>query len=601
MNNLLSRHSSKIVILLLIIELFLGFFSLYNDSGTTDEVAHIPAGYAYLKFRDYRLNPEHPPLIKAYAALPLLFADLKFPLDLPAYRDEINGQWETGWKFIYHSDNNPDLILTLSRLPVLLLSLLLGFFVYSWTAKTLNKKTGLVALFFYVFSPNILAHSRLVTTDLGFAATFFITIYFFHQFLKRPSWKSLVLTGVFFGLAQLSKFSNLILIPYLALLLLSFSVFSKERFDFPFFSPLKKEWLRRLSFFVFSLIFIFVLGFVLVGMGYHLVSLHTPKEIFHAGIDQLLPGDYDLASIKNFLHALAKNPILRPYSWYLLGLEMVSLHLKYGHTTYFLGKVGHEGWWYYYPLSFLLKTPIPVLIMLFVSLILFFKDQIIKRTKSRNFRTYYQSLKAWLNENFFEFICWLAIITFFVVGLRSKLNIGLRHILPLYPFLHILAARYFVRIFSGALSKKNVLKASLAVFLLTWYLATNLFTFPHYLAYFNESIGGYKRGYKYSVDSNLDWGQDLKRLAFWVRENKIKYLTIDYFGGSVPEHYLGDKVLRWHSEQGIPPSGYFAVSATYYQNSRYYKIKRGQKDYSWLDDQKPMANIGGSILVYKIK
>jgi len=126
-SHLLTKYEKLVVGLLLGLMLLLGIFSMREDSAIVDEVAHIPAGYSYLKFLDYRLNPEHPPLIKDIAALPLLLMKLKFPSEITAWTTEPNGQWEVGWNFIYHLGNNADKIIFYSRLPILVLSLIFGY------------------------------------------------------------------------------------------------------------------------------------------------------------------------------------------------------------------------------------------------------------------------------------------------------------------------------------------------------------------------------------------------------------------------------------------------------------------------------------------
>lgn len=630
MTKFLSKYLNLIAAGLLILMFFLGITSLWNDSGTTDEVAHIPAGYSYLKYQDYRLNPEHPPLIKMLAATPLLFMNLKFPLDSQAFSEA--NQWETGWQFIYYYGNDADAILFWSRIPILLLALLLGIYLFRWTKEVFGEKIALIALFFYSLCPNILAHSRLVTTDLGVTASFFIALYYFYKFIKAPSWKHLILSGITFGSAQLIKFSNVLLLAYLVLLLvvILFTYQEKINFNFPLSKYFKREWIKRVYVLGGSLILITIIGYLLVGVTYSYCIKNFPKELQHKIINNLLPGR-ELDQTKNALHKLTENPFARPYAYYYLGLKMVFLRISGGNTTYFLGKTSNQAWRYYYPVSFLIKTPIPILILFIFSIIGFFRIQNSKippakpavnrlagpacqpagKNQNENLILILKIKKIWIyikdriNKNLLEFICWTVIVMFFIVGIRSNLNIGLRHILPLYPFLYILCAKYFVAIFSNysqtSSKKLQIALKGFGMILLVWYAISNFRVFPSYLAYFNELIGGPKNAYKYTVDSNLDWGQDLKRLAFWVKKNNIDKITIDYFGGSVPEYYLGDKVTIWHSKYGKPPAGWFAVSATYYQNSKWYSKAEGIPDYAWLDSRSPDAMIGYSILVYKIE
>src|SRR3989338_3654153 len=165
------KHEKLIVASLLLIMLILSLASMVQKSVTSDEVAHLPAGYSYLKTNDFRMNPEHPPLVKILSGIFLLPLNLVINVENEAW--ENSWQWVFGQDFIYKWNTNTDQLLFFGRLPIVLLSLLLGYFVYLFAKKLYGVKAGLFALFLYVFSPNILAHSQLVTTDLGGALFLF--------------------------------------------------------------------------------------------------------------------------------------------------------------------------------------------------------------------------------------------------------------------------------------------------------------------------------------------------------------------------------------------------------------------------------------------
>ena len=179
--SLSNKTTSIIAGLLLLIMLILAVSSIRNDSLTMDEVAHLPAGYSYLTQQDMRLNPEHPPLLKDIAALPLLFfsKDINFPSEIPAWQEDVNGQWDFGRYFLYQSGNPTTNMIFWSRIPMILILILLGFFVFKWARELFGNCAGLLALFFFSFSPTLIAHGRLVTTDVGAAAGIFIATYYF--------------------------------------------------------------------------------------------------------------------------------------------------------------------------------------------------------------------------------------------------------------------------------------------------------------------------------------------------------------------------------------------------------------------------------------
>ena len=207
---------------------------MQNFSPVADEITHLPAGYSYLKTGEIKLNPQHPPLIKMLAALPLLFLDLKFnagdpnlagpqtddPFDKTQGRPEQSrtDEWQFGRNFL--SDNGVDRLMFWSRIPMILISVLLAWYIYKWGKELFGQKAGIIGLFIYAFTPNIIAHSMLVTTDMGLAAFSFISIYYFWRLLKAElkSRRDLFLSGVFLGLALGSKFSAVFLLPVFPIL-----------------------------------------------------------------------------------------------------------------------------------------------------------------------------------------------------------------------------------------------------------------------------------------------------------------------------------------------------------------------------------------------
>ena len=165
---------ATILILLMVV---LATISLKQESAIMDEVAHTPAGYSYLTQRDMRLNPEHPPLLKDLSAVPLVFMDdINFPSELNSWKNEVNSQWYFGFNFLYYSGNDADKIIFWSRLPMLLLLIIMGFFVYRWTKELYGKWSALLATFLFALAPTFIAHGRYVTTDVGAAFGFFISI-----------------------------------------------------------------------------------------------------------------------------------------------------------------------------------------------------------------------------------------------------------------------------------------------------------------------------------------------------------------------------------------------------------------------------------------
>jgi len=254
-------------------------------------------------------------------------------------------------------------------------------------------------------------------------------------------------------------------------------------------------------------------------------------------------------------------------------------HEKAGdHWSFLMGKYSTTGWWYYFIVVFLVKTPIATMVFLAISVVLF----VGKIPKG-----------VWINEMFLL----LPAATIFCFFSLSHKAIGLRYILPIYPFLFVFASRAAQSFLS------NKMLTGLSVAAIGWYVGASCYIHPHYLAYFNELAGGPDNGYKYLVDSNLDWGQDLKGLKSYMQQHGISRINLSYFGTDSPARYgisydwLPSYILyNPDPEKKKITLGWFAISATNLQG-----VYMSNKDlYAWFRERKPVAKIGYSIFIYKM-
>lgn len=616
---MLNRKISTIIAaVFLSIMLVLMFFSSLNDSLTMDELAHAPAGYSYLTQKDYRLNPEHPPLIKDLAAVPLLFLDINFPDNVKAWAEDINGQWDFGRIFFYESGNDADQIIFWSRLPMMLLALLFGWLLFSWVRSIYGDKVGLLTLFFFTFSPSFIAHSRYVTTDVAAAFGFFIGFAALYRFLMRQNYKNLVIAGLAFGVAELLKFSLILLIP-LYFILAVIWVFLEHFEHLKYLSTFKKRALHLLNHelrMIGKLILIGLIGTVLIWLVYTYHVWNYPPE------RQLADADFILASfgfrpLVDLTLWMVNQPILRPLGQYMLGLLMVIQRAGGGNTTFFLGQLTSGSWWYYFPVAYALKESLAFHILSLFALVIAIR--FVLRAKEKSFT----AVVEWMKDNFALTISIVFIAFYWTQSMTSNLNIGVRHVLPTFPFIYFLVSRELVRwvqTYSYPDPKnfrewlqsiyEKYIKAApkylvIGAFLI-WIFLTSILAFPNYLSYYNELVLGPQNGQDYIVDSNYDWGQDLKRLKDFVEDHKINKIYIDYFGGGNPAYYFGDKFEPWWSARGEPPKGsWFAISATFRQNGyavpiRGYEIREEDR-YPWLKKHEPVARAGYSIFIYKIE
>ena len=616
----LNNTTTNIIAVSLLTLMFgLAFFSMLGDANTMDELAHTPAGYSYIVKQDMRLNPEHPPLLKDLAGLSVWLGSkitndpIYFPDQVEPWTEDLNGQWDFGRELLFKNNNNADKIIFFARIPMLLMMILLGYYVFRWARQLYGNTAGVSALFLYSLSPAFIANGRLVTTDVVAAGAFFISIYYFMEWIRKTNKKNLIIAGIVFGLALLSKFSLVLLIPYFIFITIVWAIIGTDQKRFK--NVLKYSLL---------LILLGLIGMALVWPVYqfHVLNYPAEKQIADSAAYLETFGDRFLADPAIWA---SDKPFLRPYAQFFTGLLMVIQRASGGNTTYFLGEISRTAWPHYFPLVFIIKVPLSLLILIAMSLICLLLK--IKNVFS------YKALKktrVFLKKYFTEF----ALLSFFAIywytSITSNLNIGVRHVLPVFPIIYILLGGQINKWLNNnsgpALEKvklnsrkefKNVkminknhfttyFKYVLLIILFSWYAFGTINIYPYFLSFFNESIGGPSQGYKYVTDSNLDWGQDLKRLAKFVNDNNIDKIYFDFFGGDSPEYRLGNKYQPWWGDRDpkeLPLNSWLAVSATFLQGGRgfpnpEYHEKTGY--YNWLTKYEPITVIGNSIFIYHI-
>ncbi len=590
----------------------MAFASIADDTLTFDEVAHIGAGYSYWNNQDYRLNPEHPPLVKDLAGLSLMFLSLNFPTS--EYWDNSAPhpwwtQFDFGNQLLYHSGNNPDQIMLFSRVGPILLLLAMGAFLFFWGRKLLGGGGALFLLALFAFCPNFLAHGRLVTTDVGASFGVLLATYFWIEFLKNPRWKNIILAGLAFGAAMLIKFSLILLVPFFAIITIVWTLLQKE-------NKLNLLWMYCGKSIAAALIGMFFVVYPI----YALHIANYPREKQLNDTKTVLETTSLPIWMQNINIEMAKPPLLRPLAQYFLGLNMAANRTGTGNTTYFMGQVSSGGRADYFPLLYLFKIPLAFHIMSLIAL----GWGIFVLIKNKIWQNLFAKTKDVILQNYEFFAMAVFLAIYWAASLIGSLNIGLRHILPTFALAYLLVVAglaAMMKILSPKL--KKYAKIALGI-LLGWFILSSLLIFPHYLAYYNELAGGAENGYKIAVDSNLDWGQDLKRLDQWIEKynhcvadnatippkdwTPIDKIYLDYFGGGDPSYYLGDKYIPWNSDMDnsqIPSGSYFAVSTNQMMGQR---AKAGKdydqptNKYDWLDaHEPPIFKIGNSIFIYKIK
>jgi 4-amino-4-deoxy-L-arabinose transferase-like glycosyltransferase len=557
-------------------------FSIKGDSLTMDEKSHLPAGYSYLTQQDMRINPEHPPLIKNLAGFPLLFINgINFPYESKAWTQDVNGQWDFGKTLLFESNNPADTMIFWGRIPMILLTLLAGFFVFKWAKELFGNTAALLSAFLFAFSPTIIAHGRLVTTDIAAAFGALIGIYYFVKALKNPSRNNIIYSGLALGIAECLKFSMVLLFPLFILLAGLWW----------FVGAASRKTALRLLFFV------FVICFLVIGPVYLFHTWNYPPDRQVSDSKYIL-STYGSEFLANTVIWAADKPVIRAYGQYFLGVLMVSQRVAGGNTTYFLGEVAKTGWKEYFPTVYLIKETITFHLFSLIALFFAAWFVIFKAGLKINF---WSKTKNLIKDQF-PIVAMLSFIAvYWITSLAGNLNIGVRHLLPVFPLTIILAGAGTAAVIGASRGR-----AAVAAMLCGFQIVSVVSAYPSFLAYFNELAGGSSKGYLYAVDSNLDWGQDLKRLKAWTDENGVDKIYLDYFGGADPKYYFREKLEPWwgdRSQNELPKGSYLAVSATFLQGGRGLVKPGADVDhgyYEWLNAYKPIAVIGHSIFIYYI-
>lgn len=586
---------------LLVLMALLAILSMRDDSITNDEIAHIVAGYSYLAKQDYRLNAEHPPLVKDLAALPLLFLDLNFPFSHPAWTEKVNGQWELGPAFLYLSGNDPDQIVFWARLPMVFLLVILSLFLFYWAKELGGEKNFLFplsVLVLFVFCPNFLAHGRLVTTDVAATLGFVVSTYVLLRFLERPCWKNSLFLALAVGFALLVKFSTVILIPF---------------FLFVWFIYLGVHGgLGNLAFIRKYVLFggVTVVGILLlVGVVYQLHMLNYSPER-QLKDSQAILGMYYGVPPETISFDIAKNSFLRPYAHYTMGLLRTFARVQMINIQHILGRTGESGWLYYFPVLYFFKIPLAFHVLtIFAALGLIYAGKIVFLGQSSLGR-----IREGIRKHFTEVVMACFILIYGGFAILSPMNIGFRHLLPIMPFLYVLVVSGVFAWIRKSTFLSAQKKVAMVGILVGWYVFSSVSAFPHYLSYYNEAGGGMWEGYKIAGDSNYDWGQDLGRLTQWVEDQGIDkvYVDIPFHWGDpkmFEETYIlwkGSSLWRLHGVStddpaSFPKGNYLAINATHLVSEDWTKKYSQGKDYAWLAGHTLVARPGPSIFVYYIE
>ena len=469
-----------------------GLFSLLGDSVTFDETAHLGAGVSYLERGDFRLNPEHPPLAKMVAAAPLeLLSRGGGDYASAAWTGPATDEWTFGFELINGPADapvrrDPAARLVPARAAMLLLGLALCLAVYGWARELHGGDGALVALALAVTCPTIVAHARLVTTDLPGAFGLFATTWMFWRWTRRPGWGRATALGGALAAALLMKFNALLVVPVIVVLAAGAVAVGRV--------PVAKA--------AAGLALALGLGFAGIWAGYGMRYAASPDPSFSMAWN-------NLSAPPSAAVAFARDHRLLPEA-YLFGLAYARAEAS-GRTGFLDGEESNAGWFRYFPELFLFKTPLA-----FLALAGWTIGATVRTARGRSFDGWCVALPP---------------LALAAVSIASRFNIGHRHIAAVYPFLCVAAAP------AGAWLAERGLRRIAAAALVAGCAVSFVFATPGYLSYFNVLAGGPRGAWRHVVDSNIDWGQDLRRLESWMDARGVAEVDLAYFGTADPRAY----------------------------------------------------------------
>ncbi len=545
------------VVLLLGVHGWMAVSSAGGKSATFDEIAHLGGGYLQAMTGDYRFNAESGTLPQRWAAWPLTASGLGAPPpEHPARRGA--NVWLLGRELLYGQGRDADRLLGAARRMIVIVSLALAGLVYAWSRASHGPAGGLLSLALYAFSPTILAHARWVTADLTAAFFFLLSVGTLWRLLQRVTPARLAVAALATSGLLLSKMSGLLILP-MATIMIALRLADGRPLALGGWLTKHREIAplgRRLAVIggLVVLVSIVAVGAVWSAYGWrYLARPDAPpggSEFLH-DFDPLL----ERAGPAGFMLSVARDARLLPEA-YLWGLAY-TFDTTRERDAFLRGRTSRSGWWWFFPYAVAIKTPLALFGLLWLAVAAW-------RTTAVTSRSPYSPL-------------WVLLAVYSLAAVSSHLNIGHRHMLPIYPALFILAGAVGHWL-AGAMAGRRPVLAALAVLCLASFVWESAKIRPHYLSYFNQLVGGPKNGYRHLVDSSLDWGQDLPGLADYLerlgttRGDAPVYVA--YFGAAPPTYYRIE--AEWlHSffpvaDPSRPPSpltgGVYCISATLLQS-----------------------------------
>jgi len=528
--------------------------STYKYFGHTwDEPEHIAAGMQLIDRGTYTYDIQHPPLARVMMAIgPYLAGARSFGEPGPSGEQE-------GRDLLYRTGKY-DLLLTLARIGMLPFFLVMMIATWLWARRYYGLSEATLATFFIVATPPLLGHAMVAALDIPGAALCTLAFYFLLRWFERPGLKFGIPVGIAAGLAIGTKLSALPFIGLVAVLWAASWLFFGPKHEFKLRVRSKRLWIGAPT------IAALAMFTAMMCYGFSFKYLVDAQHRTNVNIDYLT-GPTGIAH--DTAYKIAEYvPVPIGFERLIGSIQQLTNHNHAGHQSYLLGKMSKKGFWYFYLVAIGVKTPIPLLILSIAGM---------------GYLAWQAKKRGWM----YAAPCTAFVALLVFCSGYSHINIGLRHVFVLYPLIAIAAAAFTITMWRRF---KHWAARAVVVALLVWQLSGLWSDYPDYLAYFNAFAGS--KPEHVLIDSDLDWGQDLKRLDARLNELHIKKFGFVYRGTAdvIGEHLPG----VWMVQPFSPTTGW--VAASLYAKTIFWDGKA----YDWLNQYKPLERIGKSIDLYYI-
>ena len=526
-------------------------YPVFNQ--TWDEPAHIAAGMQWLSRGSYSYEPLHPPLARVMVALGPYLDGLR-----SAGYESV---WLEGNAILYARDSYYR-NLALARLGVLPFFIIGAVAVFLWTRRLFGNAAALLGTLLFTSLPPILAHSGIATTDAAVTGSLALALYTATRWLEEPSVARGLGLGAAMAITVLSKLSALLFLP--ATLLVLVLCHRRASRDANERSPARGSRLTAMR-----AVYLSTLLVVWAGYRFSIGPLVTEADV---PLESRPAAHGAHGALYRAAYAASRAPVY-PAPEFFQGLAMMHGKNQAGQKAYLLGQVRSDGWWYFFPVALAVKTPIPFL--------LFFGLGLAAALAMDRGTLRWRAIAPAAAAGALLLVC-----------VPSRINIGLRHALAIYPLMAIMAGAGAATLWRWR--RAGLLGPAAAVLLVGWQVTDGIRIHPDYLAYFNEVAG--RNPERILVDSDLDNGQDLQRLADTLRALGVNDIALVYAGSAtVAEHGL-PRIRRLQPHQ--PDTGWIAASLWSLKLGSL--NQPGHADFAWLEQHQPVALVGRSIRLYRI-